>query len=132
MKNLKSILLLAFAGFFVGCGGGESTPPPPPAEEPAAAAPSGEDALIAEGKALFEGTAICHTCHGADASGTDLAPNLTDDEWLNIEGDVTVASLSAVIKNGVTEPKSHPAPMPPMAHLGDDKIKAIATYVNSL
>ena len=125
---------------FVGCGGGDSSTPATssaPAEEaaPAASEPAagGDAALLEEGKALFTGTAICFTCHGQDGTGMpQLAPDLTDDVWLNIEAPPTVEKVSAIIKNGVAEPKEHQAPMPAMVQLNDDQVNALATYVVSL
>ncbi len=135
MNVFKSLLLLMVVSLMAGCGGGDSSAPASaPAEEPQAAAPAADNAaLIEEGKTLFTGTAICFTCHGQDGTGMpQLAPNLTDDEWLNIEAPVTVEKVSGIIKNGVPEPKQHQAPMPAMVQLNDDQVKAIATYVVSL
>lgn len=135
MKKILGLFALA-ALVIAGCGGESSQPaasdaPEPVAAEPAAAA-ADEDPLVAEGKALFAGTAICYTCHGAAGEGSDLAPNLTDDEWLNIEAPADIDKLVALIKVGVPEPKEHPGMMPPMGHLSDDQLRAIATYVMSL
>ena len=137
MNTIKNLLVLAVTVFMIGCGGetapAPSTPstastPAPNTSEPAEIDP----ALIAEGKTLFDGTAICFTCHGAGGVGSTLAPNLTDAEWLNIEAPVTLDKLKMVIKNGVTEPRQFAAPMPAMGHLSDDQITAVATYVMSL
>ncbi len=134
MTKTLSLLVLA-ALFFVGCAG-ESTKPAasdaPVAEAEPAAAASDEDPLIAEGQALFTGTAICATCHGAAGEGSDLAPNLTDSEWLNIEPPADIDKLIALINAGVPEPKQYPGMMPAMGYLGDDQIRAVATYVLSL
>ncbi len=136
MNVLKSLLLLMVASFVFGCGGGDSSAPAAstaPAEEAAAAPADDNAALIEEGKALFTGTAICFTCHGQDGTGMpQLAPDLTDGEWLNIEAPATVEKISEIIKNGVSEPKQHQAPMPAMVQLNDDQVNAIATYVVSL
>jgi mono/diheme cytochrome c family protein len=61
-----------------------------------------------------------------------MAPNLTDSEWLN--GDGSLAFIEHTVTTGVPQPKSHPAPMPPMggASLSPDQIKAVAAYVYSL
>ncbi|HEX6134701.1 MAG TPA: c-type cytochrome [Longimicrobiales bacterium] len=89
-------------------------------------------AAQADGKAIFEGKGNCHACHGKDARGTVLAPNLTDAEWLNVDG--TKESVIALIQKGVPKPVKHPAPMPPMggASLSKQEIEAVATYVLSL
>jgi len=88
--------------------------------------------LVAEGKTIFMGKGTCLVCHGADAKGTPLAPNLTDSTWINIDG--TWASIEGLVKAGVPKPKEHPAPMPPMggASLKPEELHAVAAYVWSL
>lgn len=132
-------LIALFAVFAISaCGGSESQPATESqaSSEPAPApmAPASDETLIAEGKALYGGKAICFSCHGQEAEGTQLAPNLTDDTWLNIEGEVTKDKIIALIKAGVAQPKEHPAPMPPGggASLNEDELNAVATYVLSL
>lgn len=91
--------------------------------------------MVHEGQEIFTTTGNCYTCHGADAHGTALAPNLTDSEWLWVTpGPNEYADLQQRIKEGVPQPKSHPAPMPPMggATLTDDQVKEVAAYVYSL
>ena len=95
----------------------------------------GDAKLIALGDSIFHGQAgggTCYVCHGQDAKGSAVAPNLTDGEWLNNDG--TFAGITGTIKSGVPQPKKAPAPMPPMggASLSDDQVKAVATYVHSL
>jgi mono/diheme cytochrome c family protein len=87
---------------------------------------------VAAGQQVFSSTGNCYTCHGADAKGTQLAPNLTDAEWINIDG--TFAAIQTNVKTGVPTPKQHPAAMPPMggATLTDDQIRQVAAYVWSL
>jgi hypothetical protein len=95
----------------------------------------GDPKLIALGDSIFHGQvggATCYVCHGQDAKGTGVGPNLTDSEWLNNDG-----SLDGIIKtvqSGVPQPKKAPAPMPPMggASLSPDQVKAVATYEHSL
>jgi mono/diheme cytochrome c family protein len=89
-------------------------------------------AMVQAGEKIFHGPGNCYTCHGADAKGTALAPNLTDTVWLNIDG-----SYQAIIntdKNGIPNPKQHPAPMPPMggAQLTDQQIHEVAAYVYAI
>lgn len=99
---------------------------------PTAAMPKGVTAeMIASGEKQFKG-GVCIACHGADATGTAMAPNLTDSEWINIDG--SYEAIEGVIKTGVAKPKSHPAAMPPMggAQLTDAQIDDIAAYVYSL
>jgi mono/diheme cytochrome c family protein len=61
-----------------------------------------------------------------------LAPDLTDAAWLNIDG--SVEAIVRLVKEGVAQPKEHPAPMPPMggAQLTDAEVQAVAAYVKSL
>ena len=87
------------------------------------------------GDSIFHGQAgggTCYVCHGQDAHGSAVAPNLTDGEWLHNDG--TLSGITGTIKSGVPQPKKAPAPMPPMggASLSDDQVKAVATYVHSL
>jgi mono/diheme cytochrome c family protein len=87
---------------------------------------------VTAGQQIFTSTGNCYTCHGPDAKGTALAPNLTDSEWLNIDG--TFAAIQQNVKTGVPQPKQHPAAMPAMggANLSDDQIRQVSAYVWSL
>ena len=84
------------------------------------------------GKAIYLGKGLCHACHGPDAKGTVLAPDLTDSTWLHIDG--KLESIVKLIKEGVAEPENAPAPMPPRggAQLTDAEVDAVAAYVHSL
>jgi mono/diheme cytochrome c family protein len=86
-----------------------------------------------EGKALFAGQGGCQACHGPNGSGSQLAPDLTDAQWLHLS-EPTVSALAEVITSGVAQPKEHPAPMPPMggASLSPEQVDAIAAYVASI
>jgi mono/diheme cytochrome c family protein len=132
---------------FVACGGGsdaetEETPPaeapaPPPAEPAGGMAvqlPEGvTEAMVAEGKTIFEGQGGCAACHGASGEGTALAPNLTDTEWLNVSSK-NYDEIVGVITNGVPEPKQFPSPMLPKGgtQITDDQVRAAAAYVYTL
>jgi mono/diheme cytochrome c family protein len=133
-------------------GGGDTGMPRPPADTapaggageaagdtgaaaPAAGGGGGDAKLIALGDSIFHGQAgggTCHVCHGQDAKGSAVGPNLTDGEWVNNDG--TLAGITGTINSGVPKPKTAPAPMPPMggASLSPDQVKAVATYVHSL
>ena len=91
-----------------------------------------QQAPPADGKAIFLGKGNCYTCHGKDAKGTPLAPDLTDAEWLHIDG--KLESIVKLVNAGVPEPKKHPAPMPPKggAALTDAEVRAVAAYVVAL
>lgn len=89
--------------------------------------------MIAQGGAVFRDQGLCFTCHGQDATGGPLAPDLTDTEWLNVtEG--TYEEITQVVRTGVPQPREHAAPMPPMggASLTDEQVQAVAAYVWSL
>ena len=90
---------------------------------------------IALGDSIFHGQVgggTCSACHGQDAKGTAVAPDLTDSQWLN--GDGSYQFIVNTITNGVPKPKQHPAPMPPKggAPLTDDQVNAVAAYEYSL
>ena len=128
------------------CGGGgdanqaapdtsAAAPAPAPAPTPPAMSagtpPQGATPeMVAEGQQTFN--TVCVACHGPDAKGTPLAPNLTDAEWIDSDG--TYDAIINIVKTGVPQPKNAPAPMPPMggASLTDDQVRAVAAYVWSL
>lgn len=90
---------------------------------------------VALGDSIFHGLVAggtCTACHGQDAKGTAVAPDLTDSKWIN--GDGSYQFIVNTITNGVPKPKEHPAPMPPKggATLTDDQVKAVAAYEYSL
>jgi mono/diheme cytochrome c family protein len=116
--------------------GGRDTgaaPRPAPARAPAVAGcPAVDERLVAAGRAVFTGGGNCQSCHGADARGTPIAPDLTDDQWLNIDG--SYGSIAQLVRTGVPRPKQYAAPMPPMggASLTPEQVCAVAGYVYSL
>ena len=144
------VVTLAAAGWLVACGGGDAgegdtanggeTPAQTPAAEPAEQQQPGGQApegatpeMVTAGQTIFTGKGMCLTCHGPTATGTPLAPNLTDSEWLNISQG-TWDEIQTVVRNDVPTPKQHPSPMPPMggAQLSDQEIQQVAAYVYSL
>jgi mono/diheme cytochrome c family protein len=91
--------------------------------------------LVALGDSIFHGQVgggTCTVCHGQDAKGTPVGPDLTDKEWLHSDG--SLAGITQTIMNGVPQPKNAPAPMPAKggAALSDDQVKAVAAYAYSL
>jgi glucose/arabinose dehydrogenase/mono/diheme cytochrome c family protein len=141
-----------------GSGAAVSYTPCPPADEPAggptsaapAAPPEGVHAnagraaaslpvppgsshqMVALGDEVFHGRvggATCVGCHGTDAAGTPLGPNLTGKSWLWSDG--SYAGIAQVIKEGVAQPKQYRNPMPPMggAQLTPEQTSAVAAYV---
>ena len=108
---------------------------PAPATAPALAAagcPAVDAALVMRGRAVFSGPGNCQSCHAANAKGTPLGPDLTDQQWLI--GDGSLASIAQLVRTGVPRPKQHPAAMPPMggATLTSRQVCAVAAYVYSL
>jgi mono/diheme cytochrome c family protein len=87
---------------------------------------------VARGRTIFLGKGTCHVCHGQEAKGTPMGPDLTDSAWLNADG--TLESIQQVVKSGVARPKRYPAPMPPMggARLRADELEDVARYIFSL
>lgn len=88
---------------------------------------------VAEGRQLFSGAGGCHACHNPQATGTQLAPDLTDEVWINVSGR-NMEEIAQLIHTGVQEPVEHPAPMPPMggANLNDVQVQSLAAYIVSL
>ncbi|MFO7894120.1 MAG: cytochrome c [Longimicrobiales bacterium] len=89
--------------------------------------------MVNQGNQLFSGQGGCHACHNPQATGTQLAPDLTDDEWINISSR-DFEEIVSVINTGVSQPVEHPGPMPPMggANLNAEQVEALAAYIVSL
>lgn len=104
---------------------------PGPAPDASAITPQ----MVALGDSIFKGQAgggTCYACHGMEAKGGPLAPDLTDAQWVN--GDGSYGFIVQTVRQGVPQPKQAPAPMPPMggASLNDDQVTAVSAYVYSL
>ena len=87
------------------------------------------------GNSIFHGgvaSAPCAGCHGTDAKGSPLGPDLTSGKWL--WGDGSFAAITHTITVGVPRPKEYGAPMPPMggADLSSSEVSAVAAYVWAL
>jgi len=116
-----------------GGGAGDMASPSPAAAPAAAGMPAGvTPALIAEGRSLYVGDALCASCHGEDGTGTGIGPDLTDNTWLAIDG--SFDSIVRVIIDGVAEPRAHMVPMAPMggSDINEAQARAVAAYVWSL
>ncbi len=128
-RTLVSCAAVAGLAFLVACGGGgeagggnadtgadTAAAPAATANQAPAQAPSEPTPqMIALGDSIFHGQAangICFTCHGQDAKGGQLAPDLTDTTWLNTDG--TYAGIIQVV---------HPQAVP-RAHAGDGGLPA--------
>lgn len=88
--------------------------------EELATKPEHEEAR-AMGKRMF--LTYCMQCHGSDAGGFRGFPNLTDKDSL---WGSDAASIKTSIANG------RMGVMPAQAHLGEEKIAQVSTYVQSL
>jgi len=92
-------------------------------------------AQVALGDRAFHGLvggAPCAGCHGSDAKGTPLGPDLTSGHWL--WGDGSLPAITRTITDGVPHPKQYPGVMPPMggAQLSPAEVSAVAAYVWAL
>ncbi|OIQ67031.1 Cbb3-type cytochrome c oxidase subunit CcoP [mine drainage metagenome] len=90
---------------------------------------------VALGARIWRGevaSGTCAGCHGADARGGPLGPDLTTGTWMWSDG--SLAGLSTTISQGVAQPKKYRSPMPAMggAPLGPNELKALAAYVWSI
>jgi len=90
---------------------------------------------VALGRRVYEGqiaSAPCAGCHGTNAKGSPLGPDLTSGQW--IWGDGSLAAIAHTIAVGVPRPKKYGAPMPPMggAQLSPSELSAVAAYVWAL
>jgi glucose/arabinose dehydrogenase/mono/diheme cytochrome c family protein len=97
--------------------------------------PGATPAQVALGGRVFHGqvgSAPCVGCHGTNAEGTPLGPDLTSGKWL--WGDGSLQSITQIITNGVPNPKEYRAAMPPMggAQLSPSEVSALAAYVWAL
>jgi glucose/arabinose dehydrogenase/mono/diheme cytochrome c family protein len=110
----------------------------PPAKislSPAARAAGITPAMVALGDSIYHGQVAggtCAGCHGTDAKGTPLAPDLTANKWL--WGDGSYQSIVKTIRQGVASPKQHTGVMPPMggAQLTPAQVAAVGAYVFTL
>jgi mono/diheme cytochrome c family protein len=144
-KTIRFSSLLVLLAFGAACGGGgdapaaEETQPAAESPEPAPAAapdmelPEGVTAeMVAEGETIFSGAGICFTCHMPGGVGGPLAPNLTDDEWINTDG--SYEGIVQTVTTGVLEPEQHPGLMLPKGgtNITDEQVRAVSAYVWTL
>jgi glucose/arabinose dehydrogenase/mono/diheme cytochrome c family protein len=99
------------------------------------APPGTTPAMVALGDRVYHGQAggaTCSGCHGADAKGSPLGPDLTANKWLWSNG--SYAGIAATIAGGVAHPKNYRSPMPAMggAQLSSDQVMAVSAYIWAL
>lgn len=110
-----------------------AAPAAPAAPRAAVELPAGvTQEMVAQGETLYGSTGNCFTCHGANGSGSPLAPGLNDSQWLHIDG--SFDALAGIIAAGVPVPAQYPAAMPARggAPLTDEEVRSIAAYVYTL
>ncbi|HEY4029784.1 MAG TPA: c-type cytochrome [Caulobacteraceae bacterium] len=83
---------------------------------------------VASGNKLYHAQ-TCTGCHGGDAKGTPVGPDLTSGKYL--WGDGSLASIQKTIQEGVAMPKQYRQAMPAMggAQLSSDQVRDLAAYV---
>lgn len=97
-------------------------------------ADEGDLSPVELGQQIYSGKGICQTCHGPNAEGTQIAPNLADDEWLHFEEPISPEKIATLVMDGVANPIEYPGAMPAKggANLSDEEVDAVAAYVYSL
>jgi mono/diheme cytochrome c family protein len=142
VKESKNYLSLLLVLGMAACGGDGGAPAAEGTDEPAAEEaaaisnmelPAGVTAqMVAQGGAIFSGAGLCFTCHMQGGVGGPLAPNLTDEVWINIDG--SFESISQNVMTGVPEPKEHEGMMLPKggSMITDEEVRAVSAYVWTL
>ena len=147
MRRLfNAVVGIAALSALAACGGGgdaaeetaaaDTTTATPPAEQTGMAMelPAGvTQEMVAQGDEIFHNAGLCYTCHGPDAKGTNLGPDLTDGTWLNTSGH-NYDEIVGVVTNGVPTPKQYPSPMVARggSSISDEQVRAVAAYVFTL
>ena len=107
-----------------------------PAPAAKAAMPPGVTAaMVASGDSIFNNRS-CKNCHLVGGVGGPRGPNLTDTQWIHIDG--SYDSIVKLVTTGFTKAeqvdKQYQFSMNPRGgvNLTDDQIRAVAAYVYSL
>ena len=87
---------------------------------------------VALGDRIFHGEVAdgtCSGCHGSDAKGTPVGPDLASGNWVFTDG--SLPSITKTITEGVPRPRNFTGAMPPKggADLSDADTAAVAAYV---
>lgn len=123
MRNYRSFFGMTMGVFLIGAATfsiaatGQETPAP----SSAVRAP-GDPVKIERGKKTF--TANCSVCHGADARGGEVGPNLVRSQ--RVLDDKNGELISDIVKKGYPE-----RGMPPIA-ISDDDIADVVAFLHSL
>lgn len=106
------------------------------AAAPKAAIPQGATPeMVALGDRIYHGQVAggtCTACHGGNAKGTPLGPDLTRNKWMWSDG--SWAGITKSITEGVSKPKQYRSPMPAMggSQLTPEQASAVGAYIWSL
>jgi mono/diheme cytochrome c family protein len=97
--------------------------------------PGATTEMVALGDRVYHGEvggAPCTGCHGANAKGTSIGPDLTNGKWVWSDG--SWKGIAKTITDGVPLPKNYRSTMPAMggAQLTPDQVSAVAAYVWAL
>lgn len=149
MNTIRRFFVLAAVSGLAACGGERGAAPPAQQSTGTAGQPTGGQAaelslagiqlpegvtpeMVGQGRSIFTGVGLCHTCHLADGTGGPLAPDLTDSQWLNTDG--TYEAIVNLVLTGVPQPKEHPGIMLPKggSTISDEEVRAVAAYVWTL
>ncbi|HUN99022.1 MAG TPA: PQQ-dependent sugar dehydrogenase [Bradyrhizobium sp.] len=87
---------------------------------------------VALGDRIFHGEAsngTCSGCHGSDARGTSVGPDLASGNW--VWGNGSLAAITKTVTDGVPHPRNYTGVMPPKggAELSNADVAAVAAYV---
>lgn len=89
--------------------------------------------LVAEGEAAYAAVGTCAACHGADARGGPLGPDLRDGNWIWVDpaSPTLLSDVMAVIRDGVSQPRDATMPMLPMggATISETQLRAVSAYL---
>jgi mono/diheme cytochrome c family protein len=127
LKPSVGLLAVAFAA--------ACAPAEPAAGPGATAAVTVTPEMIQQGRTLFTGAGQCGICHGPQARGGSLGPNLTNNQWIWVQPGANLhAQVATIIRTGIETPRQYPAPMPALGggNLTEAQVNALAAYVVSL
>ena len=107
------------------------TPPASPAPKPVVPAPdpAALTAQLKQGEEIFTNT--CATCHMADGGGVpNMQPSIISSGWISAPDPQLLLSL--ILRGAIVQGEAANAydnKMPPLDHLTDTEVAAVATYV---